>query len=234
MVGVIFLLSSILTDETFFMPRPTPEISALVTKLGDKEFKVREAATHKLEEIGWPALKALYQAAKNNPDLEIRVRAIRSYKKYFNITSNDKDNLLPSIWHMNEKKRFPDGFKLEAATQDHMGSTCKALECKDVARAYYEKAMHDLNLVKDGVGECGWHDESVARHAGRLYIKDMLKMGMKREDAKKILNEMADNAKNYFHYYQTENIETPTYDWNQKPPGPMIKKEDFKEPSWGP
>lgn len=232
-VGILMLLS-ILNDETLFMPEPTPEIKALIVKLGDDEFKVREKATLKLEEIGWPALKALYQAASKNPDLEIRMRAGSVYKKYFNVVSDDKDNLWPGIWHLNEKKRFPDGFKLEEATQAHMGSTCKELKCKDVAREYYERAMYDMNLVKDGVGSCGWQDEGVARHAQHLYIKDLLKTGVKREDAKKILNEMAKNAKEYVHYLQTENLDTPTYDWGQKPPGPMIKKDDYKEPSWGP
>ena len=227
-------LFSILNDETFFMPEPTPEIQALIDKLGDEQFRVREKASLDLEKLGWPALKGLAKAATNDPDPEIRMRAASAYKKYFAVFSDDKDNRHPSIWHMNEKKRFPDGFKLEQATQDYMGSTCKELKCRDVAREYYEKALHEMKLVKDGVAECGWHDEAVARHAGHLYIKDLLKTGVKREDAKKMLNEWADNAKIYVHYLQTENLDGPTYDWQQKPPGPMIKNDDFKQPSWGP
>lgn len=233
-VGILMLLS-ILNDETLFMPEPTPEIKALIVKLGDDEFKVREAASLKLEKMGWPALKGLAQAARSSPDLEVRTRAQRSYERYFAIVSDDKDNLWPGIWYMNEKKRFPDGFKLEAATQDHMGSTCKALECQDVARVYFERAMHKLKLFDErGVGAVGYTNQDVMRQATSLYIRDMLKTGMKREDVKKVLNEMAKNAKEYTHYYQTENLDTPTYDWGQRPPGPMIKKEDFKEPSWGP
>lgn len=227
-------LFSILNDETLFMPEPTPEIKALIAQLGDQEYKVREKANLKLENMGWPALKGLAQAAKNSEDLEIRVRATRSYNKYFSVISDDKENYFPGIWHLSEKIRFPDGVKLEAATQDYMGSACKTLECKDVAREYYERAMKELKLVKDGVGECGWKNEDVARKATQLYLKDHLKVGKKREDMKKILNVMADNSKKFEHYYQTDNIDSPTYDWDQKPPGPMIKKEDFKAPSWGP
>lgn len=227
-------LLAILGDETLFMPGPTAEIKALIVKLGDDDYFVREKSSKKLEDIGWPALKGLAVAIRTTEDLETKVRAERLYTAYFGVSSNDKDNYRPSIWHMDEKKRFPDGFKLEKATQDHMGSTCKVIEGRDVAREYYERAMHELKLVKDGVGDCGWQDEGVARLAGHLYAKDMLKVGVKREDVKKVLNGMADNAKKYVHYYQTDNIDSPSYDWNQKPPGPMINKEDFKEPYWGP
>jgi len=230
-LGIFFMQD----NETAFMPEPTKEIKALILQLGDDSFKVREKADKELLELGWPALKGLADAIKNSEDAEIRSRAVRIYQSYFNLGS-DKDNLRPGIWHLNEKTRFPNGIKPEFATQDFMGSVCKTFgkEVKDVAREYYERAMIDLKLVKNGVGEVGWQNEDVARHATYLYIKDQLKVGKKREDVKKYLNLMADNAKKYDHYYQTDNIETPINDWHQLPPGPMIEKGKFREPSWGP
>ena len=50
------------------------EINKLIKDLGDDRWKVRDAASRRLREIGWPAVPALREAVKN-PDLEVKVRA---------------------------------------------------------------------------------------------------------------------------------------------------------------
>ena len=53
------------------------EIARLVKQLGSSDFRTRQAATKRLEEIGEPALDALDKAAASSDDLEIRQRASR-------------------------------------------------------------------------------------------------------------------------------------------------------------
>ena len=79
------------------MPEPTKEINALIKELGNDSYHKREAASKKLTDIGWPALKACYKASQHE-DLEIANRARRIYAQYFSVLANDKDIWLPSIW----------------------------------------------------------------------------------------------------------------------------------------
>jgi len=53
---------------------PQSEISKLIRDLGSDRWKVREAASRRLREIGRPAVPALREAVKS-PDLEVKVRA---------------------------------------------------------------------------------------------------------------------------------------------------------------
>lgn len=50
---------------------PKPSAEQLIEKLGDRDFKVREAAAQAIESLGVAALPAL-KKAQNHPDLEIR------------------------------------------------------------------------------------------------------------------------------------------------------------------
>lgn len=223
----------VLSDPTLHMPNPTKEINTLVEQLGSDEFRVREKANLALEKLGWDALKAVYLATKS-PDAEVRLRATRIYNSYFVIYSDDKENLIPEIWFIEEKKRFPKGFKLNAATKEIMGSTCKELgDTQDVAKSYY------LQLKKEweqAVPDWGWTNEHIAKAATQRYLKDRLLRGEKHADLKKEINVWVKNSKECEHYFQTKDIDAdwPLYDWQDFPPGPMLKKEDFKHPSGGP
>src|SRR5262245_18197967 len=53
---------------------PEPRIAELVKQLGDASFKLREAASRSLDQIGEDALPELRKAA-NDPDTEVRRRA---------------------------------------------------------------------------------------------------------------------------------------------------------------
>src|SRR6266404_1755351 len=51
------------------------EIARLVKQLGSSDFRVRDAATKRLKEIGEPALDAMTKAATHS-DVEVRRRAV--------------------------------------------------------------------------------------------------------------------------------------------------------------
>jgi uncharacterized protein (TIGR03067 family) len=56
---------------------PSPDIERLIKQLGSNKFREREAASRALARAGGPALAALRTAATDNPDAEVRRRAVR-------------------------------------------------------------------------------------------------------------------------------------------------------------
>ena len=70
----LFLLLMLSTRS--FCDQPS-EIDRLIQRLGDRQFKEREAAGERLEKIGEPALEALREAAAASKDPEIRRRALQ-------------------------------------------------------------------------------------------------------------------------------------------------------------
>lgn len=226
----IFLFFLPLEDETLHMPEPTKEIKEKIALLGSNNFHVRENAYQELKEIGWPALKGLY-LARRSTDLEIRMQASRLYNSYLYITSDDKETPIPSIWFIDERVRYPKGYKLELSKVSRLGSVCKKLDVPDVAKDFYEE------VAKNNADTSGTYDnEDYAKEAMIMYVKKRLLRGDKQADLKKIMNQAVENSKECVHYYQTSYIENewPPYDWYNKAPGPMIKKENFKEPNINP
>jgi hypothetical protein len=216
-------------DETLILPPQTKEIKDIIVKLGHEDFRVREKADAELREMGYKALAACYKASQENPDAEIRMRTENIYNSYFVVFSNDKDNLLPAIWYIDEEIRFPKGFTLDVPKADNMGSTCKSITEKDIAAEYYQLAVIKLKVPNHG----WWDNENAAQEATRIYVKEQLLSGRKKEDLKKMLDQAAKNYTEKRHYLQTDNLGTPVYDWYSKPPGPMIKKEDYRDPTYG-
>ncbi|MFI5379129.1 MAG: HEAT repeat domain-containing protein [Tepidisphaerales bacterium] len=54
-----------------------PAVIALISKLGDEDFKTREAATDELRKLGQPALPALKEAATSaDPEVQARARSL--------------------------------------------------------------------------------------------------------------------------------------------------------------
>ena len=70
-LGLILLLT---LSTRSYCDQPS-EIDRLIQRLGDRQFKEREAASERLEKIGEPALEALREAVARNKDPETRHRA---------------------------------------------------------------------------------------------------------------------------------------------------------------
>jgi HEAT repeat protein len=81
MIAVLLLcLFSIDLDQdqaaSALKPGLAEEIKTLIRQLGDDNFKTRENASQRLQELGRPAIPALREAARD-PDAEVRQRATR-------------------------------------------------------------------------------------------------------------------------------------------------------------
>src|SRR5437868_2102685 len=63
-----------------------PDVAELIRRLGAQEFKVRENASAELRKYGETASKLLREAARENPDLEVRRRA----KGVLNLIERDR------------------------------------------------------------------------------------------------------------------------------------------------
>ena len=163
-------------------PLPTDEIKALVKQLGDDSYNVREKAHKKLEDLGYAALSAVSDAARNSDDLEIKTRARRIEEKYYSVYfNNEKEKTLPntpSIWMLDKKHRFPKGVKIELDEDQPMPQNgdmgggkgwCKELKGYDLAAHYYAKVRekYNDNLKKEEL-ENGWKVDD----AGRMNISN--------------------------------------------------------------
>jgi hypothetical protein len=228
------------------MPPPTKEIAALIEQLDDDSYHTRQAAHDKLVKMGWPALKGVKDTIKKPKSPEQRVRCERIYAAYFNVWPKAKDEQMPIIWMMPEKKRFlGKKFKIERLSpnpSDPPCSLCKVQDVPDMSRWYYERAIYEYNLYakrnkyEEMTCDNNWRDTEIARTATQLYLKDMLLMGVPREKVQRTVDHMVDNSKKFSNYYLTAGAEgSYSYDWNDLPPGPLVKNEEFKDPnSYGP
>lgn len=154
-------------------PYPTPEINRFIDLLGHDEWQKRETASKKLAEIGWPAIRAITWNKTHNKDLEIRHRCNRLEEKFYGI---DMEVGLPSIWYMPNKDRFT---------------------VTDVAKQYYHRARkienvwrikYNFPIVED------WRDDSVARAATKLMVRELLWWGYTHKEVKDLVMKMTDNS----------------------------------------
>lgn len=70
-------------------PQPTKEQIALIEKLGDDDWLIREKADKQLREMGYDALVALEKKGLMNECMEIQSRATEIHKNYFRISSSN-------------------------------------------------------------------------------------------------------------------------------------------------
>jgi hypothetical protein len=153
----------------------SPETVALVAQLGDADFKVREQAAWRLNEIGQPALAAIKEAAQSN-DPEVRSLAEMLIKRIEGraISSQGQPSQdLVSITvdggvltlHANDNGRQvqiqnrPDGIELtvvgvvdgKSSTKTYKAKTAEQLraEAPD-AYALYERYSRGMTMVRPG------------------------------------------------------------------------------------
>ena len=238
-------------------PPPTPEIKALIKQLGDDSYRTREAASKKLNEEGYKAIKGLYEAIRTSESPEVNHRAQRIVARYFGVYCNKKDlPAMPSIWLLDTKERFPRGVKIEKDEDDPDGTGnnmngrnisskgwCKTMDGYDLAAYYYQKARKNYNedLRKEElaqgwkVADDAWTNSLIEREAMRLYLYDKLYRGEKREDVQKqvdLLAERSTTHENLHRHYGGGSLGSVI-------PGPAVPKEEvppcseYRFQGWG-
>jgi HEAT repeat protein len=140
-------------------------IAALIEKLGDEEFMVRDQARKDLEKIGEPAWDALVQARAKHSDLEVRLQARR-------VLTVILDVRLPRlIKELGDKKR-QDASKELSKLLDAPGETAQ----QETTKAALVVAMKR-------------HKDAVVRMAAT----DVLRRGYA-ERIKKLIEQLGDDA----------------------------------------
>jgi len=80
------------------------EIDALISRLGNDQYEIRQQADDKLRKMGWPAIQALKSSALKHSDPEVRCRARSIISSYFDISLHDTDKW-PHIWQFDYELR---------------------------------------------------------------------------------------------------------------------------------
>lgn len=185
---------------------PSPEVPKLIKLLGDDEWKVREAAQHKLEKMGPEIHVALEEAIEKNKDLEIRKRCQRILPKVLNVYSDDKDNWCPSIYSLPNAVRFPKGYDMATENNWEGKFTAKV----DLGRIYFEKARKQYNKnARTPMDDKTWRDQWVEKDAMQLFMRDLRIKGVPANTCKRILNWSVDSEKHYSHSYSSDGPPPP-------------------------
>lgn len=213
----LFYFWSCFANGMFLMPEPTPQVNNLIIKLGDNSFAAREKAEKELCSLEIKALWGVY-CAVNHQDLEIAKRSSRIVEDYFNLY-----NAFPPIWHLDNKIRFPNGYK---TTRFASYSGCSEIKEFDLGKHYYLIAREIINetVYSDSqwkLADYDWRNDHVETLATRLYAYDLLFMGKSRKDVIKVLENMTKSSKERFNLLQQSNEPSP-YEYLLFPPGPTI------------
>lgn len=137
------------------------EIAKLIKDLGDDRWKVRDAATQQLREIGRPAVPALREAVKN-PDMEVKVRAKLLLKA---ICQGDPDELVEKRTELQKafsKADYPTAIRLSRRLTSYenaemldwlwMGHVCQLGSQWASAVGAYRKVVEFIDEdIRDGV-----------------------------------------------------------------------------------
>ncbi len=175
MLKAILLLPILWAGE---VQAPSPEhINSLIEQLGHDTFLRREAAQEELQKIGHPALESLEDNQKH-PDLEVRLRVLYILGSHYDVVSSYGHDPLPAIEFMPPKVRFPNGDPHAQRGLYAIGVPV-AYNPIDVAEPWMALAIKQKHPYKK--------QGSVAT---RLHLKDRMRKGMSRKDAKEFLDAM--------------------------------------------
>lgn len=160
-------------------PPPTPEITALIEKLGSEQYTAREEAHKELSKLGYKASGGLEHAVNNSPDPEIRFRASRLLNQCYSIKW---DKAIPYIY------AIPRGeVTLNGRTYNFP---------KGAAKKYYRKYVKPHH----------WdYNYPVLRQCTKDLVHALLRSGMPKEDVVGLLEVMSKNQESR----STEGVYTP-------------------------
>ena len=218
----LFLFSMSINDPVFFMPRSDIEVRGLIDRLGDDDYFVREDADRLLRGMGWRGLRGCWEYS--GVDEEIKRRVFLIYDSYFELSVDDNVGI-PPIWCLDNSLRYPSGYDLKLSILSN-GSLCKWIHVGDIGDYYFRKTYNPSYFYPP------YWDNNLSRLATVLYFRDQLRMGVSRGEVKSRLNRMVWNYYNQSNYLQTRDLSLRlSYDYYTLPPGPLLPKKDFKQPS---
>ncbi len=166
-----------------------------VKMLGSDEYLEREKASSELKKLiekdDEPIVGYIYWHSQNNKDLEVRRRCKRLYGPSVFVVSDSKRHPVPSIWALENKNRFPLGFKGEHKWNDNVNEYHWEAPF-DISKHYFIKAreveMRDNRDITTDV----WVNPEIERLATKMLIADLRKAGWDRRRVEKLLNNMVE------------------------------------------
>lgn len=167
-------------------PQPTKEQLALIEKLGDREWRVRQDADNELRKMGYEALLAVERKGLTSECPEIASRAERIHASYFRVTASNDE--VPNCTGL---------FKLERITL----CNGKVIDIKPGTAKKYLMLVakdedHQIFYSYYGNEDNEW----MLRQATFLFAKDLYRAGYLREEVVEAMNAIMDNQDNWKPY----------------------------------
>ena len=192
-LSLLFLFMPEFWDEVV-LPKPTPQVAALVAQLGDTKWLARQEASQKLGDMGKPALYALIQA-QSDKDLEIATRAKRLVSRYL----YPYDKKLPVIFKLPARFDFGAGqFEFYRNMEVKYGDS--PTPQMGFMMAYYQTAW--LDLYEYDVK--GWSDDRASELATVYFVRDLLRCGVEKTKIDDLIKVMEKAEGKYPFYYGEE------------------------------
>jgi hypothetical protein len=164
-------------------PQPTPQQIKLVAELGDRQWRVRDAADKELRAMGYDALVALEKKGFLSESQEIQSRSVNIHAFYFRaVASNNEIPLCTGLYKLGEVK-LKSGKKIKIAQ-----GTAKEYLLSFIHPDYQYQLYYCYNPDEH---------KMILQLVTLNYIKDLYKAGYKREEVIEVLNCMEINQKKW-------------------------------------
>lgn len=168
-------LGLVLSEPNLMTPPITKEQEALVAKMGDENFYVREKATETLEKLDHKAFRAIRKALDDD-DPEIRQRASLLMNRFYACLTSK--NEVPGIHGL---------YKMASFTL----VSGKTIEISDsTAIDYYSSVGGESDVYDQNTNS----NNEFTRMATARFIKDLRNAGYTKQDVTEVLDKMAEET----------------------------------------
>lgn len=168
-------LGMALSDPSLMTPPITKEQEAVIAKLADEDYYVREKASATLEKMDFAAMRAIRKAL-NHEDPEVRQRAERLIGKFYACTNSK--NEMPGIHGL---------YKLESFKL----STGRTVELYDsITLDYYSSVGGESSDYEQNTNI---HNQ-FTRLATARYVRDLRNQGFTRQEVTEILDKITEES----------------------------------------
>lgn len=200
---------------------PTPEITQLINRLGDKNYRVREAAQKKLIELKSEAFHpCLAQKEHIDPEIAQRCKIITEY--YFDKVWSEE---YPSIYLLSNKERYPFGVHYKIQENNYY---CNEYYAMVDLSWYYFRVIREkyIKNTRENINKFdifSWEiNKEIEAEAMRQYVRDLLVFGHSYQKISETLADTKNKRNLYITTYKKK------YIW-PSPPGPAVNIEAIKE-----
>lgn len=191
LILALILINGVNQAQESIRPQATDEQFALIEKLGDRDYRVREKADYTLRKMGYKALVALEKKGLKSEDLEISTRAKAIHASYFRITgTNNKLSEVTGLFKLN-KVPLKNGKILHippGTAQKYLAKAIQRVCGGDENEAFFNAVFYCYSNE-----EC----QITLQQASMLFIQDLYRNGYSQSEVIEIIDAIQKNQDNW-------------------------------------